>query len=258
MILAMCTALGARVITICTVFGNFTLFCATIFATLFTSRLKIRKLFTQMNSIGVDSWIIVILTGFCAGAVLAIQSYIAFKRFGGQELMGPLIALSMTRELGPVLTGLMVAGRCGSAIAAEIGTMRITEQIDALQTLLINPFQYLIVPRVLASTIILPFLTLFSSACGIIGGYLVSVNVLGLNGEQYVAGIASHVELNDIIGGLIKAGAFGLILALVGSYKGFLTRGGSRGVGQSTTQSVVIGSILILIANYFLASLLFG
>lgn len=210
-----------------------------------------------MEIIGVDSLMISILTGTFAGAVLALQSYTGFKRYGGQEFMGPFIALSMTRELGPVITGLMVTGRAGSAIAAEIGTMQITEQIDALKTLNINPLQYLAVPRVLAGAIVLPFLTICSMLCGIIGGYFIAVHALGLNGQQYITGIEKYLEFSDIRNGLIKSGAFGLILSWVGAYKGFYAHGGARGVGTATTQSVVMGSILLLAANYFLTALLF-
>ncbi len=209
-----------------------------------------------MERIGVDSLAIIILTGSFSGMVFALQSYIGFQRVGGEQFIGPVVALGMIRELGPVMTGLMVTGRAGSAIAAELGTMRITEQIDALRTLCIDSFQYLIVPRIVASVIIVPFLTLFSMICGIVGGYAICVYVLGLSPEDYISGIKTYVELSDIRGGLIKASVFGLILSWVGTYKGFYTWGGARGVGISTTQSVVTGSILILISNYFLTKLL--
>jgi len=167
-----------------------------------------------------------------------------------------IVALGIIRELGPVLTGLMVTGRAGSAITAEIGTMIITEQVDALRTLRINIFQYLVVPRIIASTFILPFLTLFSMIFGIIGGYIVCVHVLELSPEDYETSIRNYVEMQDIRGGLIKASFFGLILSSIGTYKGIYTHGGARGVGIATTQSVVAGSILILIANYFLTKML--
>ena len=159
--------------------GCFTIFLGSTLQALVTTRLKFKQLITQMDRIGVGSFPIVFLTGSFTGAVLfALQSYIGFKRFGAEQFIGPVVALSMIRELGPVLTGLMVTGRSGSSMAAEIGTMRITEQIDALQTLLINRYQYLIVPRIVASVIIMPLLTVFSMAFGIIGGYLVGVHVL--------------------------------------------------------------------------------
>ncbi|MCF7836092.1 MAG: ABC transporter permease [Candidatus Marinimicrobia bacterium] len=249
--------IGSKALSICNMFGEFVLFFFQTIGVLFTTKLRIQKLFAQMKHIGVDSLVIILLTGAFSGAVLALQSYIGFKRFGAEEFIGPVVALSLVRELGPVLTGLMVTGRAGSAIAAELGTMQITEQIDALKSLCINVKQYLVVPRILGGTIILPFLTAFSMIFGIIGGYVISVYVLGLNGEQYVSGIRTFVELSDITGGLIKASVFGLILSWVGCYKGYHTEGGARGVGLATTQSVVLSSILILISNYFLAALLF-
>lgn len=251
-------AVGTPIIDLADTFGSYCLFLIQAIKTLFTTRLKLKKLFVQMERIGVDSFTIVALTGTFAGAVLALQTYEGFKRFGGgQEFIGPLIALAMTRELGPVFTGLMVAGRAGSAIAAELGTMRITEQIDALQTLRINTRQYLIVPRIVASSFILPFLSLFCMICGIIGGYVVAVYSLGINGEEYLSEIRKYLEFTDIRGGMIKASVFGLVISWISSYKGFYTWGGARGVGISTTSSVVISSILILIVNYFLAAALF-
>jgi phospholipid/cholesterol/gamma-HCH transport system permease protein len=248
---------GKKVLELCDTFGFFSIFFIKAIKTLFTTKLRIKKLFAQMRHIGVDSINIVILTGAFSGAVLALQTYIGLKRFGAEGNIGPIVALSLTRELGPVLTGLMVAGRAGSSIAAEIGTMQITEQIDALKTLCIDVNQYLIVPRILAGTIILPFLCMFAMYFGIAGGYVVATHALGLNGVDYINQIKQFLELSDITGGLLKSSVFGLILTLVGCYKGYYTHGGAKGVGISTTQSVVVSSILILISNYFLASFLF-
>lgn len=236
--------------------GSFIVFLLVTIKTLFTTRLNVSQFFLQMKSIGVDSSIIIMLTGFSTGLALALQTYIGFHRVGVEEFIGTVVALGMARELGPVLTGLMVTGRAGSAMAAEIGTMQITEQIDALKTLCINPYQYLIVPRLLASIVILPFLAVFSMICGVIGGYLYAVYIAELNAESYISGIHQYVELSDITGGLIKSSFFGLILTWVGTYNGYVTRGGARGVGISTTRSVVLGSIMILITNYFLSSFL--
>ena len=248
--------IGASAINICTSIGEFTLFFLHAIKTLFTSKLKISKTFAQMNRIGVESFSIIVLTGLFTGMVLALQTYIGFQRVGGEQFIGAIVALGIIRELGPVLTALMVTGRAGSAITAEIGTMIITEQIDALKTLRINIFQYLVVPRIVASTVIMPFLTLFSMIFGIIGGYIVCVYVLELSPEDYESSIRNYVEIDDIIGGLKKAAVFGLILSWVGAYKGIYTSGGARGVGIATTQSVVASSILILITNYFLTKLL--
>ena len=249
--------IGNSIMQICIMLGALVLFLLDVIKTLFSTRLKLRKTFVQIEEIGVDSWIIAILTGIFAGAVLALQSYIGFKRYGGQEFVGPVVALSMARELGPVITGLMVTGRAGSAIDAEIGTMRITEQIDALQTLAINPLQYLVIPRMVAGTIIMPFLTIFSMIFGVLGGYFIAVYVLDLNGEQFIHGIKKYLEFSDVRSGLIKAAWFGFVLTWVGCFKGYTASGGARGVGAATTQSVVMGSILLILANYFLTAILF-
>jgi phospholipid/cholesterol/gamma-HCH transport system permease protein len=248
---------GNSLMQICIMLGDLVLFLLDVIKTLFSTRLKLRKTLVQIEEIGVDSWIIAILTGIFAGAVLALQSYIGFKRYGGQEFVGPVVALSMARELGPVITGLMVTGRAGSAIAAEIGTMRITEQIDALQTLAINPLQYLVIPRMVAGTIIMPFLTMFAMIFGVLGGYFIAVYVLDLNGEQFIHGIKKYLEFSDVRSGLIKAAWFGFVLTWVGCFKGYTASGGARGVGAATTQSVVMGSILLILANYFLTAILF-
>jgi len=248
--------LGKSTLDICTYTGEFTLFFLHAIKTATTSKLKFAKTFAQMNRIGVESLSIVVLTGLFTGMVLALQTYIGFQRVGGEQFIGAIVALGLIRELGPVLTALMVTGRAGSAITAEIGTMVITEQVDALTTLRINVFQYLVIPRMIASTFILPFLTLFCMFFGIIGGYIVCVHVLELSPEDYESSIRNYVELTDIKGGLKKAAVFGLILSWVGTYKGMYTQGGARGVGTATTQSVVISSILILIANYFLTKLI--
>jgi phospholipid/cholesterol/gamma-HCH transport system permease protein len=257
MIVRLLNWIGTYTLSMCTVMGSLAFFFANSVKTAVTTRLKLSKLLSQLEEIGANSLVIVILTGTFAGAVLALQTYIGVRRYGGEEFVGPIVALSMTRELGPVITGLMVAGRAGSAIAAEIGTMRITEQIDALKTLRINPLQYLVVPRLIAGTIVLPLLTIFSMMCGVFGGYIVATSVLGLNGNQYIYGIKKYLEFTDITSGLIKSAFFGLILTWVGAFKGFYASGGARGVGLATTQSVVMGSILLLLANYFLTAALF-
>lgn len=221
-----------------------------------TQPFKSKALLEQIEHIGIDSINIVVLTGTFTGMVFALQSYVGFSRFGGEQFIGSVVAIAMARELGPVLTGLMVTGRVCSAIAAELGTMRISEQIDALTTLRINPFSYLIIPRICAGTLIMPCLSLFSTLCGIVGGYLVVGYVLGINADLYLANIAQFCKFHDILGGVIKAGFFGLILTWVGCYKGYYTFGGAEGVGKATTQAVVLSSSLILITNYFLTKLI--
>lgn len=250
--------IGSVTLKTCRSFGKYTLFVVQACQTMCSTPLKMSKLFAQMDRIGIQSFPITMLTGFFTGAVLALQTYATFKQFGSENMIGPIVALTMSRELGPVLTGLMVAGRCSSGIAAEVGTMRITEQIDALETLCINNFQYLIVPRIVAATVMLPFLTIFSMMFGIAGGYIVCVFIFALNPVDYFDGIKEFLKASDIIHGLIKAGIFGFVLSSVGSFKGFYTWGGAKGVGIATTESVVLASIAILILNYFLSTLLFG
>jgi len=224
---------------------------------LFTTRLRFKQLFTQMMRIGVNSSTIIILSTLSSGFALALQSYAGLSRIGGEEMLGVIVAWGMTRELGPILTAIMVCGRSGSAIAAELGTMRITEQIDALRTLCINPFQYLIVPRVLAGALILPFVTIFGMFFGILGGYLFARANLTSSPEVYIVNIKNFLTLGDIAGGLIKSCFFGFILTFVGCYKGYRASGGARGVGRATTTSVVVGCILILVSNYFMSIMLF-
>ncbi|MBW2602326.1 MAG: ABC transporter permease [Deltaproteobacteria bacterium] len=218
---------------------------------------RLRAIFKQMEFVGVNSLLVVILTGTFTGGVLAFQAYHGFRQFSAESLVGSTVALAMTRELGPVLTALMVAGRAGSAMAAELGTMRVTEQIDALYTMAANPIKYLVVPRIIAGVLTLPVLTIISDFVGIIGGYLVGVGLLKINSGIYVAKMVQLVELDDIFNGLIKSVCFGLILSLVGCYKGFYTTGGAQGVGKSTTQAVVVASVCILISDYFLTAAMF-
>jgi len=236
--------------------GSAAIFFGQFFLVLFTTRFKLKRFLEQVVCIGVDSLLIAVLTGTFTGMVFALQCYVGFQRIGGEQFIGAVVAHGLVRELGPVLTGLIVTGRAGSAIAAELGTMSITEQIDALKTLQINPIQYLIVPRIIAGTLVLPLLAAFAMFCGIVGGYFVSVSLLDLNPEDYTSSIRSFIELSDIVSGLIKAMFFGFLLSLVGTYKGYFARNGARGVGQATTQTVVVASVLILISNYFLTKML--
>jgi phospholipid/cholesterol/gamma-HCH transport system permease protein len=223
----------------------------------FRPPLGIRNILKQMEEVGVRSVPVVLITAVSTGMVLALQSHTGFKRFNAESLVGTVVALSMTRELGPVLTALIVAGRAGAAMAAELGTMRVTEQIDALSTMATNPIKYLIVPRVLAGMLMLPILTVFSDAIGIAGGYLVAVQMLDVNPVVYMRRTTDYLEFDDIFGGLIKAFVFGTIIATISCYKGFNTEGGAEGVGKATTGAVVISSMLILISDYFLTSMLF-
>lgn len=256
MVLNIINLVGKVSIDTCNNFGNIGLFFYDSIITLFTTKLKFKKVIYQMFYIGVGSLSVIVLIGVTIGAVLAVQSYEGLHRFGAERFIGPIIFISMAREFGPVLTAIMVIGRAGSAMTAEIGTMRITEQIDALQTLCINVKQYLIVPRLVATTFILPFLSIFCSLCGILAGYFMSVHVLNINSEMYMESIRENVLLSDITNGLIKAIFFGFLLSLISTYKGFITKGGAKGVGIATTQSVVFANVVIFVADYILTSLM--
>lgn len=212
----------------------------------------------QIVDIGYYSLPVVGLTALFTGMVLALQTHSGFSRFDAESAIPTVVILSITRELGPVLAGLMVAGRIGAAIAAEIGTMRVTEQIDALTTLSTNPYKYLIVPRILAGTLMLPILVLIADIIGVFGGFLVSVYRLDFNAANYLHQTWQYLEVRDVTSGLWKAAAFGFIITLMGCYNGFYSKGGAQGVGAATTNAVVSASILILITNYLLTGLLFA
>jgi len=249
-------ALGRAVITLLRESGRMMLLLLEALSWVVRPPWRWRLFFKQMEFIGVNSVFVVSLTSLFTGMVLALQTYYAFRMFSAETLVGATVALSMTRELGPVITALMVTGRAGSAIAAEIGTMRVSEQVDALTVMAINPVQYLVLPRIVAGVIMLPLLTALSDFIGVIGGYLVGVKLLGIHGGIFMNKIYEYVEFRDIYDGLVKAACFGLILTLVGCYKGFYTRGGAEGVGRATTQSVVLSSVLILTSDYILTALM--
>ena len=211
----------------------------------------------QMVRVGVDSIPVVFLTTLFTGMVLALQTYKGFARFHAESYVGSVVALSVTRELAPVLAALMVTGRVGSAMAAELGTMRVTEQIDALTALATEPIHYLIVPRVAAATVMLPLLVLMADAVGIGGGYLVAVDLLGANPVSYMHNSFQFLEMKDLMSGILKAAVFGLLFSTIGCQKGFYTEGGAEGVGISTTRAVVAGSLAILLADFFLTKVLF-
>jgi phospholipid/cholesterol/gamma-HCH transport system permease protein len=237
--------------------GKITMLFFSALAWMVRPPLKARLLFKQMEFVGVKSIIVVLLTGTFTGMVLALQGYHGFRLFSAESLVGSTVALGMTRELGPVLTSLMVTARAGSAMAAELGTMRVTEQIDALYVMAANPIKHLIVPRIIAGVLMVPILTVVSDFVGILGGYLVGVGILNINSGIFVKNIYRYVDLNDIFNGLVKAACFGLILSLIGCYKGINTRGGAEGVGRATTEAVVLASISILISDYFLTAIMF-
>ncbi len=237
--------------------GRLTLFLTNSLIQGFQPPYYFRQILRQFWEIGYLSLPVVGLTAFFTGMVLALQSYTGFSRFNAENAIASVVVLSMTRELGPVLAGLMISGRIGAAMAAEIGTMRVTEQIDALVTLSTNPQKYLIAPRLLAGVASLPLLVLVADTIGVFGGYVVSIYKLGFNPASYLKQTFDFMEMGDVTSGLIKASVFGFIIALMGCYHGFNSKGGAQGVGKATTYAVVSSSILILIANYFLTVLLF-
>jgi phospholipid/cholesterol/gamma-HCH transport system permease protein len=216
-----------------------------------------RLMLRQMIDIGYYSLPVVGLTAVFTGMVLALQTHTGFARFAAQGAVATVVLLSMTRELGPVIAALMVAGRIGASIAAEIGTMRVTDQIDAMTTLSTNPFKYLVVPRLIAGVATLPVLVLVADVIGVFGGFLVSTYKLGFNAAGYLGQTVDNLRSEDVVSGLIKAGVFGFIVALMGCYHGYNSRGGAQGVGAATTHAVVSASILVLLVDYLLTSVLF-
>lgn len=218
----------------------------------------LRQIGKQLIDIGYFSLPVVGLTALFTGMVLALQSYSGFSRFDAESAIPTVVVLSITRELGPVMAGLMVAGRIGAAIAAELGTMRVTEQIDALTTLSTNPYKYLIAPRLIAGTIVLPLLVVVADIIGVFGGFLVSVARLHFNAANFISQTWQYLEHRDVTSGLWKAAVFGFIITLMGCYNGFNSKGGAQGVGAATTNAVVTASILILVSNYLLTGILFA
>lgn len=217
-----------------------------------------RELLKQIMIIGYYSLPVIGLTAIFTGAVLALQSYSGFSRFNAESSIASVVVLSITRELGPVLAGLMLSGRVAAAIAAEVGTMKVTEQLDALYTLGANPFAFLFLPRVLAGMIVMPLLVIVADIIGVMGGYLVGVYELGFSSYTYINNTYQFLEWQDVQSGLIKAIFFGLIVTLLGCYSGYHSEKGAQGVGRATTQAVVGASIMILLANYIITGILFG
>src|SRR5580704_10555973 len=217
-----------------------------------------KMLFKQLLELGYYSLPVVGMTALFTGAALALQTYNGFSRFSAESSIAIVVVLAITRELGPVMAGLMVAGRIGASYAAEIGTMRVTEQIDALETLSTDPYKYLVLPRLLAGITMLPILVLIGDIIGVFGGYLVSVHALHFAPVPYLKSTTQYLETKDVVSGLVKASVFGFIVTLMGCYHGFHSKGGAQGVGAATTAAVVSASVLILIANYLLTNAFFG
>ncbi|MCX8090041.1 MAG: ABC transporter permease [Verrucomicrobiae bacterium] len=232
--------------------GRFALLGREAFASLITFKLAWRDCLYQMYFIGVKSQSVISITGAFTGMVMAAQTYFQFHQVKMDTATLAVVGVSMCSELGPVLTGLMIAGRVGAAIAAEIGTMRVTEQIDALRTLATHPVDYLVAPRLLAAHVVVPLLTVESIAVGIAAGYVVGVYLLGIDPAYSWYNMLKYTDTDDLIMGLVKSFIYGGIVAIIGCYKGMNCREGAEGVGQATTEAVVYSSITILIANFFL------
>ncbi|MCX8069255.1 MAG: MlaE family lipid ABC transporter permease subunit [Thermodesulfovibrionales bacterium] len=235
--------------------GKMALFILNAFYYTFQRPFKFNLLIKQTRFFGSKSLVVIALTGAFTGMVLALQLYYTLRKFGSEALLGPAIALSLIRELGPVLSALMITGRAGSALTAEIGIMRITEQIDALESMALNPFRYLIVPNIVAAIITFPLLAAIFDFIGIFGGYVIAVQLLGLSEGTYFSQIDTFIDMEDVKIGFYKAISFGLIVSWVSCYKGFYTGYGAEGVSKATTEAVVMSSIIILIWDYFIGSI---
>ncbi len=251
------TGIGAAVLATLREIGALALFAVEGVAAIFRPPFFLRETWRQFVRIGYYSLPVVGLTALFTGAALALQIYVGGSRFNAESTVPAIVALGFARELGPVLAGLIVAGRVSAAIAAEIGTMRVTEQIDALVTLSTDPMRYLVAPRLLAATLALPLLVAVGDSIGIMGGFLIGVERLGFNATVYLDNTAEFLEISDVVSGLWKAAAFGFIIALMGCYHGYHSGRGAQGVGRAATQAVVSASALILAANYLLTELFF-
>ena len=250
-------SIGRSTIGLFAAIGRVMIFAALAVSHMLRAPFYPRELAIQLLRVGYFSLPVVGLTTLFTGGALALQIYAGGARFNAESVVPSIVAIGMVRELGPVLAGLMVAGRVGASIAAEIGTMKVTEQIDALTTLSTNPIKYLVVPRLLAATIAMPLLVFIGNIIGIMGGFLVGVFRLDFNSNAYITNTVDFLETGDTTSGLIKAAVFGFIVALMGTYSGFNSGRGAQGVGQATTNAVVSASVLILASNYLLTELLF-
>jgi len=247
--------LGSWALTTVRAMGHMFTFLLQALYHIFIPPFKFRQLLREIRFIGTKSLTVILLMGSFTGMVLALQAYHTLKKVGSEALVGPAVALTLIRELGPVLSALTVTGRAGSALTAEIGIMRITDQIDALISMALNPMRYLIVPKIVAAIIVFPLLTAIFDVIGIFGGYVVAVKLLGLNPGTYFSEMKHWVEMQDIIIGVYKAVTFGVLVLWVSCYKGFHTGYGAEGVSKATTEAVVLSSVLILISDYFLGTL---
>src|SRR5436309_16079514 len=245
-------ALGAPFLAFVQYLGELLLLAADTIRSVFTRRLRWRLFLRQIVDVGLHSQVVVIVTGAFTGAVFAAQTYFQFNKIGMGSAVGAVVSVAIARELGPGLTGLMVSGRVGAAMSAAIGTMKVTEQIDALRALAVYPIDYLVVPRVLAMVVSMPLLVAECIAVGIASGYLVAIFMLDINGTYYMANMVRWTRSRDIIMGLSKAFCFGILIVFISCHKGLTTREGAVGVGRATTEAVVNASLAVLVCNFFL------
>lgn len=249
-------AVGQSVMNAVGQFGGLALLTVDIARWTVRRPFRVFNLFAQLEFVGVGSVLIVCLTGLFSGMVFAHQSARAFELFNAQSMVGPTVGLTLTRELAPVFSALMVTMRAVSAMCTELGTMRVTEQVDALETMAVNPVQYLLVPRVLAGLVTVPMLAVLFNGAGISGAYLIAVGLKGVSAGTFISRTQQWVDAEDFIEGLIKAAVFGLAVALIGCYKGFYASGGAKGVGKATTQAMVSSAVAILVLDYIVGVIL--
>ena len=250
------TRAGEKAIAFFTELGNMAIFLVRVFALALKPPYRFKLLLEQMEFVGVGSLFIVLLTGTFTGAVFTLQTITGLQRVGMENVVGSTVMLAVSRELAPVLTSLMVTGRVGSAMATELGTMRVSEQIDAMEVMAVDPIKYLVVPRILAGSIMVPALSVLFCVVAGIGSYSVAVLMMGLDEGAFFARIEWLLDPYDFMHGMIKSVFFGVLIALIGCYRGFYASGGARGVGNATTQAVVIGSISIFVLDYILTTIL--
>jgi phospholipid/cholesterol/gamma-HCH transport system permease protein len=249
--------LGKRINEVLEEVGDITILSVQTLFYAFRGNFSFNDLLAQMVRVGIDSLPVAVVTSAFVGMVFAVQIAYEFVKFGAGNVVGGVMSIAVARELAPALTAVVIAGRVGSAFAAEIGTMEVTEQIDAIYAMGTDPIKHLVVPRFIASTLMLPILTIFADLVGFFGGYLVAVYVVGINSFGYLDSASSFLSMNDITGGIIKALVFGMIISIIGCYMGLKTKGGARGVGEATTNSVVYSLMAIFVANYFMSLILF-
>jgi len=254
--LTLCAQVGRSFIHLISEMGKMFTFLFSAILWVFTPPAQVHLIIRHIKSIGVDSFLVVLLSGVFTGMVLGLQGYYTLRKFQAETWLGSAVALGLLRELGPVLSAFMVTGRTGSAMAAELGTMRVTEQIDALYSMAINPIKYLVSPRIIAGLISMPLLTAVFDVVGIYGAYMIGVGLLGVSSGSYFSGMETSVVFMDVYSGFLKSLSFGLIITWVGCYKGFYALPMATGVSKATTESVVLSFVLILVWDYFMTSIL--